>query len=423
MPIDFTLTPDQRALQLSARGFAREVLAEVGPATRGLATPMERFLATRPMYEQLIRAGFMRRIIPAPFGGEGTGLLDMAVLAEEFYAVDANVSLTMFATLLGLLPVMLGGTPDQHRQFLPPFLETSGAPLAALCNSEPGGSANFAAPAPGEGTRTQARLDGPHWVIDGRKQWISSATGWEGKGADLLCVVCRTDPQAAPDQALSVLIVSQPMSGIVIEGYHDAIGHRAHLLPRFRFDGLRTPRDHVIGPVGAAKGIVDASFAGTAALVGVFATALMRAAFEFALDFAKTQRRGGAQPIIEHQAVGYALADAKASIEASRCLNWRACHALDMQSPAGLELSLQAKVFGSETAVRVIADLMRVVGIDSYDHALPLGCLMQDALVLPLFDGGNMGVRRRQLHELMRAPGYDPLAASGASNGASATSA
>jgi nitroalkane oxidase len=74
---------------------------------------------------------------------------------------------------------------------------------------------------------------------------------------------------------------------------------------------------------------------------------------------------------------------------------------------------LHAKVFGSETAVRVIADLMRVVGIDSYDRNLPLGDLLQDALVLPLFDGGNMGVRRRQLHTLVQGPDYDPLAAAG----------
>ncbi|MNV29101.1 Acyl-CoA dehydrogenase, short-chain specific [compost metagenome] len=132
------------------------------------------------------------------------------------------------------------------------------------------------------------------------------------------------------------------------------------------------------------------------------------------MHFAKTQCRGGALPIIEHQAVGYALADAKTAIEASRYLNWRACHALDTQSPAALELALQAKIYGSETAVRVITDLMRVVGIDSYDHDLPLAGMLQDALVLPLFDGGNMGVRRRQLHELLRSPDYDPLTASGA---------
>jgi butyryl-CoA dehydrogenase len=73
-------------------------------------------------------------------------------------------------------------------------------------------------------------------------------------------------------------------------------------------------------------------------------------------------------------------------------------------------------VFASEAAVRVITDLMRVVGVDSYDHELPLGGLLQDALVLPVFDGGNMGVRRRQLHALMRDSAYDPLTASGAAS-------
>ncbi|MGD9922722.1 MAG: acyl-CoA dehydrogenase family protein, partial [Pseudorhodoplanes sp.] len=114
---------------------------------------------------------------------------------------------------------------------------------------------------------------------------------------------------------------------------------------------------------------------------------------------------------IEHQAVGYALADAKTSIEAARYLSWRACHAVDTQSPAADELAIQAKIYGSETAVRVITDLMRVVGVDSYDREVPLGRLLQDALALPIFDGGNMGVRRRQLHTMLKSPDYDPLAA------------
>jgi nitroalkane oxidase len=120
----------------------------------------------------------------------------------------------------------------------------------------------------------------------------------------------------------------------------------------------------------------------------------------------RAARRSGAA-----QAVGYALADAKTAIEAVRALSWRAAHAVDTQSPGALELSLHAKVFGSETAVRVITQLMQVVGIDSYDRDMPLGGLLADALVLPLFDGGNMGVRRRQLHELLKSPDYDPLAA------------
>jgi butyryl-CoA dehydrogenase len=137
----------------------------------------------------------------------------------------------------------------------------------------------------------------------------------------------------------------------------------------------------------------------------------MRAAFASALAFARSERRGGIHPVIEHQAVGYALADAKMAIEVTRSLCWRACRAVDLQSPGAEELAIQAKVFCSETAVTVLTDLMRVVGIESYDHALPLGRLLQDALALPLFGGGNIGVRRRRLHAILKALEYDPLAA------------
>jgi len=413
MPIDFTLTAEQRELQLSARKFAKRVLSEVAGATRHLPTPEARFAATRPLYEEAIREGFLQRLIPAPLGGGGTGVLDLAVVAEEFQAVDVNVSLTLFATLLGIMPVMLGGSPEQCKRLLAPFLARSGAPLAAFGFSEPGGSANFAAPPPAEGVRTVARLEGDHWVINGAKQWVSSATGWGGKGADLICVVCRTDPAAPPDKAISVIAVEGPADGIVLERALESVGHRAHLTPRFRIVNVRAPKDNIIGGPGAGLQLVEGSFTGTAALVGVFGVALMRAAFDFALDFARTERRGGAVPIIEHQAVGYALADAKTAIEAARALSWRACHALDAQAPGAFELSLQSKIFGSETAVRVITDLMRVVGIDSYDHHLPLAGLLQDALAYPLFDGGNMGVRRRQLHTLLMSAGYDPLTAFG----------
>lgn len=410
MAFDFTLTPAQRHLQQEARGFAREVLTQVKPATHALVTPEARFAATRPMVEAAVRAGWLRRLIPRPFGGEGGGLVDMAVIAEEFFAVDVNVSLTVFANLLGLMPLFIAGTPAQRERFIAPFLVNSGAPLAALCNSEPGGSANYAAPPPATGVRTTATRDGGDWVINGRKHWISSATGWDGGGADLLCVVARTDATAPPAAGISVIAVPRPARGIVVEGYIDALGHRAHLLPRFRLEDVRVPLDHVIGPVGGGMAIVDASFTGTAALVGVMGAALLRAAFDYALHFARTETRGGPCPIVDHQAVGYALADAKGALEAIRLLGFNACHAMDVEAPAAYELALHSKIFGAETAVRVITDLMRVVGIDSYDHECPLAGLLQDVLALPLFDGGNMGVRRRQLHALLRGADYDAQA-------------
>lgn len=282
-----------------------------------------------------------------------------------------------------------------------------------FCSSEPGGSANAAAPPPGEGVRTTAKRELGNWIINGRKKWVSSATGWDRNGADVLCVVCRTNPAAPPEQGVSIIAVEGPVHGIVFERAIDSIGHRAHLVPEFSLRAVTAPHGNLLGQEGGGLMLASAAFTGTAALVGIFGVALMRAAFDFALHFARTEKRGGVQAIIEHQAVGYALADAKTTIEAARYLSWRACHALDTQSSGADELAVQAKIFGSEAAVRVITDLMRVVGIDSYDHAAPFGRLLQDALALPIFDGGNMGIRRRQLHAMLMRPDYDPLTACG----------
>jgi nitroalkane oxidase len=410
--IDFRLSPRQRELQLQSRQFARDVLS---PALKAESLPSAeaRFAATRPAYEAMIAAGFLRKCIPVSAGGENAGLIDTAIMAEELYAVNASVTLTLIGTLLGLLPILIGGTEVQRKKLLPPFLKQAGAPLAGFCATEPGGSANPASPPPGEGVRTTATLRGKRWIIDGRKSWVSSATGWDRKGADILTVLCRTDPGAPAERGISIILVERPASGLVFERAIDSVGHRAHLLPVFNLSGVSVSKDNVVGGLGGGLALTGACFAGAAALVGIFAVALMRAAFEFTLGFARSERRGGIDPIIEHQAVGYALADAKTAIGATRIFCWRACQAVDLQSPGAQELAIEAKIHGSETAVRVLTDLMRVVGIESYDHALPLGRLLQDALALPLFGGGNIGVRRRQLHAILKRPEYDPLVISG----------
>jgi nitroalkane oxidase len=213
MAIDFRLTTSQRELQLRSRKFAKEVLSPAIEA-ESLPIPEERFAATKPAYEAMIAAGFLRKCIPLSTGGESAGLTDTAIMVEEFYAVNTSVALTLMGTVLGLLPLLIGGTEEQRSRLLPPFLKQAGAPLAAFCATEPGGSANVASPPPGDGVRTTARFSGDRWIVQGRKSWVSSATGWDRRGADLLSVLCRTDPDAPAERGISIILVEGPASGL-----------------------------------------------------------------------------------------------------------------------------------------------------------------------------------------------------------------
>jgi len=227
--MSFEPTPRQRELRAHARELARGVLRDARSAERR-PTAEERFLATKPAYERLIAEGMLRACIPAAAGGDNEGLLDSAVLVEELFAENPSVALTLLSTVLGLQPVVVGGTPDQQKRMLAPFLETSGAPLAAFCSTEPGGSANPAAPPPGEGVRTRAECVDGRWVINGRKKWVSSATGWDRDGADLLTVVCRTDAGGA----ISILAVEKPTAGVFLDRVIETRGYRAPSCPSSR---------------------------------------------------------------------------------------------------------------------------------------------------------------------------------------------
>src|SRR3974377_875814 len=128
MDIDFRLTARQRDLQLQSRKFAREVLSQAAKAEI-LPTPEERFAATKPTYEAMIAAGFLRKCIPVSSGGENRSLIDTAIMVEELYAVNASVTLTLVSTLLGLLPLLIAGSNEQRSRLLVSFLQKTGGPL------------------------------------------------------------------------------------------------------------------------------------------------------------------------------------------------------------------------------------------------------------------------------------------------------
>ncbi|OLF14782.1 acyl-CoA dehydrogenase family protein [Actinophytocola xanthii] len=409
MAVSFLLDPQQEQLKAVARGFAREHLRDLAAATRAEPDPRARALLVRPVFETAVAAGFLKGLIPVPFGGTASSGVDAAILIEEWAAELPDFVIAMAGPLIALAPVYQVGSPDQVERFVAPFLADSGAPVAAMAFSEPEGSANFDADGPGEGIRTTADLDGDEWVINGRKAWASHLCGWDGDGPDIMTIVCRT-----PGGVSLVVAQREHLAGrIEVEKYYDLPGLRGCLTTRIRLVDVRVPRGNLLGEEGQGVDLTRSAFLPSGASIGIFATAAMRQAFDLAYRFALTEKRGGPVPIIEYQAVSDVLADAKGKIEAVRLLTWRALDAVMSMHPSGPELALHAKVFGSETGVAVVNELVKIIGVTAYDQDFPIIRHLMDALSYPVIEGSNVGVRRRQLQMLFRTPGYDPLSASG----------
>jgi butyryl-CoA dehydrogenase len=406
MTVSFLLTPEQEQLKAAARAFAEEHLRDLAAAVRAEPDPLTRALLARPVFEKAVGQGFLKGLIPAPVGGAASNGVDAAIFVEEWAVHSPDFTISMAGPLIALAPVYEAGTPEQVARFVAPFLADSGAPLAAMAYSEPEGSANFDTPT---GTRTTAVLDGDHYVINGRKEWASHLSGWDGDGPDLMTIVCR-----APGGISLIVAEREHLAGhIEVEEHHDLPGLRGCLTSRVRLHDVRVPRANLLAAEGQGAALTRNAFLPSGASIGVFAVAAMRGAFDIAWRFATTETRGGPTPIIDHQSVADVLADAKGRIEATRLLAWRALDAVLAQHPSAPELALHSKVFGSETGVDVINELVKLVGVTSYDTRFPIVEYLEEALAYPIIEGSNIGVRRRQLQDLFRAPGYDPLAASG----------
>lgn len=410
MAIDFALSPEQEELRSNARAFADSVLVGVAERLDGIADPGEAFYAQREIYTEFAKAGFTRSFIPVEDGGLGFGTLAFAIAAEELARVDVNVPTTLLASGLGLQPVIQFGTPEQRQRFLRPFVhDVDGSLLASFAFTDAEGGANYDTDDPGGGIQTIARVVGDRLVVSGEKHYTTNGTGWDGNGAHLFSVVCRTDPSKGASDSLAVVMVPGDLDGVEVIEVYDKLGHRAVVTPRVHFRDVEVPADHLIGRPGQGKEIVSRAFSWTAGIIGAACVGVMRAAFDYAYGFCATERRLGTVPVIDHQNVGFMLADARMRIEAARYLAWKACHYFDTTNGRGEELAIMAKVHCSELCVQTIYDLMRVVGVESYTPRTPLERLFRDALVFPLYDGGNMGVRRRQLHNILRQPGYDQM--------------
>ncbi|KAL2154592.1 hypothetical protein VTH82DRAFT_3268 [Thermothelomyces myriococcoides] len=430
MPIDFHLGPTEAATRAAAAAFAQNVLKPARAEYLKHEEHPKRFQATKPAYAAAVQGGLLKGQISPALGGNAGSLVEAAILVEECYAVEPSAALTIFATGLGLTPLNIAGKAEAHAEFLAPFLSGEGAPLASLVFSEPGGVAN-ALEKGAPGFQTTARREGDEWVINGEKMWATNCAGWDFKGCDLACVVCRdvtpsddndndnSEKEDPKDRVMIILVTRADLDrngpgAFEVVRHVSTAGHTSVSGPHVRYRDVRVPARNVLCPPGRGAQVAFAAFDASAVLVGAMGVGLMRAAFDAGLAFARRDNRGGAVPLLERQAFADLLSGVKMHAEAARALTWKAAHAMEHgpgDYAARRELALAAKVFCSEAAVKACTDVINAVGITAYDVDQPFAELLNNAIVLPIFDGGNVGIRRRHLQQLMQSPSYDAWAA------------
>lgn len=413
MAIDFTLTAEQQAIQRTAREFSVEVLKPVIANADAEPDPQRAFLMTKPAYIEAYNLGFAMSFLPEEYGGAGMTHLDQMLAIEEVAAVDPGFVTTIGVNSLALKPLLWYGNEDQKNKWLNEATnDPTGEFMTGYAISELGGTANFDHP---EAAPTGLTLMAIHdkgrgeYVLNGAKYWPTNSGGWDLKGANLNVVAVRTDPDKGGNGGLSYILIPRGTPGITYKAPIKKIGTRTGQCNWIEFEDCRVSEENVFA-VGDGDLALAKAFTWTGPAVGISAVGLARSAYEWALEFAKTFTGAGSVPIIEHQAVGYALADVAMKIEAARYFCWKVAHYLDMYDGEGQAFGAMAKVFPSELLLDAVYKCMQVVGVTSLDREQPMEKFIRDALVLPIYDGGNMGMQLRKIWGVMADEDFDPKA-------------
>ncbi|MBX3139600.1 MAG: acyl-CoA dehydrogenase family protein [Trueperaceae bacterium] len=372
-------------MQQAVREFARN---EIG----AVAADLDK--APRFPWETLRKMGdlgLLGMLTPPEYGGAGLDTLAYTVLLEEIAAVDAAHA-TIMSVTNGLPQSLLykHGTEEQRRRYLPRL--ASGEWIGAFCLSEPGSGSDAVA------METRAtRVEGGY-VLNGTKAWITS-----GGEAQFYLVMAKTD-RAAGARGVTCFLVEKGAAGLAFGKPEEKLGQHAAITTTVTFDDCFVPEENVLGQVGQGFLIAMAGLDGGRIGIAALAVGIARAAYEAARDYA-AQRTAFGQPIHEHQAIGFRLADMAVAIESARLMTQRAAWLKDRGYRTTGEAAM-AKLQASETAVAVTHGAVQVFGAYGYTKAYPVERYFRDARVTEIYEGTSeiqrMVIHRQIYRELGR---------------------
>ena len=310
--------------------------------------------------------------VPPEYDGAGLDYLALALILEEIAAGDGGTSTVVSVNNCPVCSILMAFANEaQKQQFLRPLAR--GDMLGAFCLTEPhvGSEAG--------GLRTTATRDGDHYVLNGVKQFITS-----GKNGDVAIVMAVTD-KAAGKKGISAFLVPTATPGYVVARLEDKMGQHSSDTAQILFENCRIPAAYRLGDEGQGLKIALSGLEGGRIGIASQSLGMARAAFEAALAYSKDRQSFG-QPIFQHQAIQFKLADMATKLEAARLVTRKAARMKDAGIRSDLEAGM-AKLIASETGKEVVEDCFRIHGGYGYSKEYEIERLYRDAPLLLIGEG------------------------------------
>jgi len=360
------LTPDQEMIRDAVRDFAqREIWPHAARWDKEHHFPKD-------VHQGLAALGAYGICVPEAYGGAGLDTLSLALVLEEIAAGDGGTSTAISVTNCPVNAILMRyGSEAQKQQWLVPLAR--GEMLGAFCLTEPHAGSDASS------LRTTARKDGDDYVIDGDKQFITS-----GQNGQVAIVIAVTD-KAAGKKGMSAFLVPTSAPGYVVARLEDKLGQHSSDTAQIRFEGCRIPAANRLGEEGEGYKIALSALEGGRIGIAAQSLGMARSAFEVAVQYAK-ERESFGQAIIQHQAVGFRLAECATQLEAARQLIWHAASLRDAGRPC-LQEAAMAKLFASEMAERVCSAAIQTLGGYGVVSDFPVERIYRDVRVCQIYEG------------------------------------
>ncbi|MEN2384497.1 acyl-CoA dehydrogenase family protein [Comamonas sp. A7-5] len=360
------LNQDQEMIRDALRDFVREQI------TPHAARWDKEHEFPKDVHQGLAALGAYGICVPEELGGAGLDYVSLALVLEEIAAGDGGTSTVISVTNCPVNAILMKyGNASQQEQWLRPLAQ--GQMLGAFCLTEPHVGSDASA------LRTTAVRDGGDYVINGVKQFITS-----GKNGDVAIVIAVTD-KTAGKKGMSAFIVPTGNPGYQVARLEDKLGQHSSDTAQINFENCRIPAANLIGAEGEGYRIALSALEGGRIGIAAQSVGMARAAFECALQYSK-ERESFGQPIFNHQAVGFRLAECATQIEAARQLIWHAASLRDAGLPC-LKEAAMAKLFASEMAERVCSAAIQTLGGYGVVSDFPVERIYRDVRVCQIYEG------------------------------------